>query len=375
MVLQLGHDPSHKLRALVSQPGIAKGVKSVAFYSFPILVSRLAANDCFAQINVGGNGANHNLLPDAFVNFEYHYLYFLHALPQLPKLRFVNLDVLPYVNHLEPGPTVLHDNLPTVTAASQPLKMLLRVLFHTGIKLEGLTTNFLDWGFFESSADELQLLWKPLTGLKYLRFEFHNRRLVQLIHSDRVIARCNAILEAGILRNHLAQLAELRTMDLNFFFTTTTTDIYQMAASWATGLPLGWVVPQGLVWPHLKRVRLSYVHTERHELIEFLAHHKATLRVLHLSNVTLLSTSWLILMTDIRKELRLSEAHFCGHIWGCYESTEARAGQGQHWPMHQVSSALHWKISGYLSEGGENVSGARFASPEALVSAIELDIH
>ncbi|KAI1464939.1 uncharacterized protein F4812DRAFT_145207 [Daldinia caldariorum] len=375
IVLELGLDPSHKLRSIVSQPGIAKGVQSVAFYSFPILVSRLAANDCFAQINVGNNGVVHDLIHGAFVNFEYHYLYFLHALPQLPKLRFVNLDMLPYVNHLEPGLLVLHESLPIVTVASQPFKMLLRVLFHSGIKLEGLTTNFLDWGFFDSSPDELESLWKPLTDLKYLRFEFHNRRLVQLIHSDRVVTRCNAILEAGALRNHLAQLAELRTMDINFFFTTITYDIHQMTASWSTGLPLGWVVPHEFTWPYLKTIRLSYVHTERHEMINFLSRHKQTLRVLHLSNVTLLSTSWLILLADIRKELRLTEAHLCGHIWGRYEITEARAGQEQHWPMHQISSALHDQVNEYLSAGEEDVSGMGFTSPEAIFNAIELGFH
>ncbi|KAI2779936.1 hypothetical protein F4815DRAFT_500009 [Daldinia loculata] len=343
------HDPIQKLMALSSRPHIARGVRKIRYSRLPAFLSRLHTGNFFARMaNPPMPELGHNPHPSFFLGYEYDYLYFLHLLPRFPRLRLIVLDITEPVSDFgkEQPVQFYFENLPTVTPASQPLKMLLQALLDRGSSLDGLAVTFLDWGFFDSSDAELMPLFKPIINLKYLELVFSNMYLLSSPHQGRVVRRCNEILKAGAIRKRLAIFTELRTLNLDFAMFTNNPDwgVFKRSSS---GTSLDDIIPQGFTWSYLHSLRLCQINTERQELMEFLYRHRGTLRKLHFKSIALRSSSWIVLMTDIRRELNLTEGFMRGKILGYNESTDIKQGE-QYWDMIYLTQDVWTRINRYF---------------------------
>ncbi|KAI1657044.1 hypothetical protein F4813DRAFT_361394 [Daldinia decipiens] len=252
-------DPIQKLMTLSSRPHIARGVRKIRYSQLPAFLSRLLAGNFFARLaNPPMPQIGHDPHPSSFLGYEYNYLYFLHLLPRFPRLRLIVLDITePISDFVRERPVGFYfENLPIVTPASQPLRMLLQALADRGSSLDGLAVNFLDWGFFDSSDAELMPLFKPIINLKYLELVFSNIYQPWSLHQGRVIRRCDEILKAGAIRERLAIFTELRTLNLDF------ARFFNNHEPHSSGTSLGNIIPQGFTWSYLHSLRLCRIFTD-----------------------------------------------------------------------------------------------------------------
>ncbi|KAI0116246.1 hypothetical protein F4776DRAFT_316493 [Hypoxylon sp. NC0597] len=308
---------------------------------------------------------------DDILTAHYDYMCFLSTFPRFPRLRDITLRLdRRWDDQGEDGPILYKShrnlfsdrnlfsghNILTARDKGHALQMLLSVLAETKLKINYLTIDGLDWRFFNQSDSKLNSLFKPLANLKYLDLKIDNYHTPDLDYKDNDSAIsdhdavrdyncCRKRMCTGVLQRCLQTLPNLEKLRLGF------REFKPYSPRNFRSAPLNQIVPCGFTWTSLKVLELRCMDCERQELMELLLRHKETLRELELEEVVLRSTSWIILLDDIRRELNIKYAQIIPPLRGHFESHEE--GQGiQSWSLGpNLYSLVHTYI-----EGGEKDS-------------------
>ncbi|KAI0388476.1 hypothetical protein F5Y17DRAFT_206145 [Xylariaceae sp. FL0594] len=177
--------------------------------------------------------------------------------------------------------------------------------------LTTLRAGELHWRFFRQSGKELLNMFKPLANLTYIDLGIGVGPPYDEDEPDW-LGNCQRTLAGGALRIILKSMPQLQHLSIEVW----APEIHVRAAR------LRDIIEPGFRWPHLVKLVLSGIATDRSELLRTLLLHRDTLETLCLSNITLQSSSWWKLLSDIRKNLSLKDACICGDLFGVPEDDE-----------------------------------------------------
>ncbi|KAK9416614.1 putative Replication factor C subunit 3 [Seiridium unicorne] len=156
------------------------------------------------------------------------------------------------------------------------------------------------------------------------------------------VPECRRVMEKGLLRDFIASLKALKTIVVQF-------DSHSKRHGYPAALHD--VIYPRHCWEHLYHLSLSNIVCERQDLVAVLKKHKTSLMILELQDIRLYSTSWLVLLPQIRKTLRLDDALICGELYGRNEYT----GQDEKFDLEPPDCAiddLRVAVTNYLCDGG-----------------------
>ncbi|KAI1137822.1 hypothetical protein F5Y05DRAFT_386496 [Hypoxylon sp. FL0543] len=99
------------------------------------------------------------------------------------------------------------------------------------------------------------------------------------------------------------------------------------------------LIPLGYLWRSLRQVELAFVETERHDLCNLFEMHERTMKVIRLHCCKLTSTSWLRLLHQMKRRLRLSDVCISGRVVGQFEAGEDSNG---YLPANNDDDVQNW---------------------------------
>ncbi|KAI0481365.1 hypothetical protein GGR56DRAFT_316431 [Xylariaceae sp. FL0804] len=113
------------------------------------------------------------------------------------------------------------------------------------------------------------------------------------------------------------------------------------------------ILAQGFKWQRLRRISLGAVQTQRPMLQDFLYIHRGTIRIVHLRDCHLATTSWTRLFRWMKSVLQLDDITITGRITGQVEDGEShswigdevQAGREEAWLMDD-SDVHHGQVRG-----------------------------
>lgn len=149
---------------------------------------------------------------------------------------------------------------------------------------------------------------------------------------------CARVMSTGMLRDFLRCLESLEVLQVSFLYNSVNLDFPAR---------LGDVVQPKHRWEYLTTLKLENISTERQELLAVLKRHRDTLEALSLHNMSLRTTSWLILLPQIRKTLTgLVSASMDGELFGWDE----RYDEEEYWNLGRDSygADLRFDLNRYL---------------------------
>ncbi|CAJ2512017.1 Uu.00g076420.m01.CDS01 [Anthostomella pinea] len=123
---------------------------------------------------------------------------------------------------------------------------------------------------------------------------------------------CRRLMETGVLRDFIASLQCLETLYIVFVWHS---DEHGYPAK------LGDIMQPQHHWDHLADLTLGNITCERQDLMAVLKRHKGTLTSLCLRDIQLRTTSWQLLLPEIRGVLQLNKACICGELFGHEEDS------------------------------------------------------
>ncbi|KAI1291274.1 hypothetical protein F5Y03DRAFT_377090 [Xylaria venustula] len=240
-----------------------------------------------------------------------------------------------------PFPEYLHhDYLVGVhPEGKRPLDALLKANAHSPCALSRLRAGMVHWRFFKRSERELARMFKPLANLTSIELIVCVDPSEEATREHNSLRKCQQLLSKGAIRNILQHMPQLECLCLE-------------TISWeydpiVKGAQLRDIIQPGFHWPNLKELVLGSIAAERTDTMDFLLLHKEKLRKLCLRDVTLTSTSWRILLPDIRENLFLEEACICGDIYGICEDEASEQEQDPWWDSDPMGPPYleYWCLS------------------------------
>ncbi|OTA99705.1 hypothetical protein M426DRAFT_324891 [Hypoxylon sp. CI-4A] len=255
----------------------------------------------------------------------------------------------PEISYSWPSEEIYPDYHPVlISSESQPLTLLLDILSDAGAKIESLMLNDIDWHFFNRDDAALRALFEPVADLKHLSLTvddyFHNVRATN--REERgprgTFNSCHPLMRTGVLRRCLPTLTKLRTLKIGFNINLDPDNLLSTT-------PLNQIIQPGFTWTYLRELKLTNIKCERQELMDLLLRHKETLQELALEDILLLSTSWIILLPQIRTELYLTKARLSKYFIGRYEDDRV---VHSFWLYNNPMSDA---VNAYLEKGGATV--------------------
>lgn len=261
---------------------------------------------------------------------------------------------------LFPGPTPPPRGSREAMAFLEAAAKLTAASISGSTKLESLTLGLLSWRFFEQ--DDTAFLARALhtcrdlttfrvcidTGMKERplgndawappadydpdedRDEEH--------HFGTEVAECSRVMAGGMLREFLRHLPHLETLQVSFLYNS---------ADFEFPALLGDVIQPRHRWDMLTSLKLENVACERQELLSLLRRHRDTLEALALHSIALRSTSWLVLLPQIRKHMTgLVSVSIGGELFG----RDERDMDDEYWDLNRdiYASELKFDINRYL---------------------------
>ncbi|KAI0009643.1 hypothetical protein F4779DRAFT_640373 [Xylariaceae sp. FL0662B] len=325
----------NNLTELSRQPHLAKGVKSLEYTPFTFAAPAHSLAE-FEQ-------ANNILLPfvspigtyDKYVEFvEEHqtiqttrvdYSTFLDTLSHFPKLKHVALflDNASF-HHVYSGKysdrvqQYRYSVQLLARSSRKHLDTFLRAVSETGLKLQSLHVDNIEWRFFEHNDEaSVKNLFAPLLDLQHLRL-YIDQDCPDFWENwqDMDYHACRTLMRTGVIRKSIQSLKQLHSLSVEFSFWDHDDMDPQRTARLLD------IVPARFTWPFLKTLRLRHIDTDRHELMEVLLQYQDTLRELYLEDIFLRTTSWVLLLPDIRRALYLTDPCVCGITEGYEEGVE-----------------------------------------------------
>lgn len=225
------------------------------------------------------------------------------------------------------------------------LDSIFSAVAETDIRLKRLQAGTFSWKFFDKDPLALGKALARCIDLTDFELAIDTEECQEggrETDPEQNVAHCRRIMETGQLRDFVASLTDLKTLAVYF-----------------TWHPKGGGYPAALEnilmpkvrWQDLQSLSLSTIECERQDLSLVLKKHKTTLKVLTLENIRLRSTSWLVLIPQVRKIVKLEDALIYGELRGRDEETrEAELFDLEH--PDAAPDDLRDAISEYLREGG-----------------------
>lgn len=229
------------------------------------------------------------------------------------------------------------------------LDSMFAAVAETSVQLKRLQAGRFSWRFFDKDPTALSKALARCVGLTDLELiiatDTNRRPGTQGSSDDRglEVLECRRVMQTGQLRDFIMSLQNLKVLTVHFTW-----------ESERNGYPasLDDILMPKVRWRHLESLSLSTISCERQDLVSVLKKHKTTLKMLRLVHICLVSTSWLVLLPQIRKTLRfLEEASIFGELSGLGEDTNDRELFDLEHP-DAAPDELRDAITEYLLEGG-----------------------
>ncbi|KAH8673620.1 hypothetical protein BX600DRAFT_455799 [Xylariales sp. PMI_506] len=172
-----------------------------------------------------------------------------------------------------------------------------------------LRAGVLPWHIFSKDENRLREYALPLSHVRHLELVIDPPFGYD---QDSILGQLQKhALTAAQGQNFLEYMSKLEILDVEF----TMKSGFEVPGVAMMSLAL----PQDHKWQYLRELRLGNVKCERQDIMAICNLHKETLRELCLCEVHLSSTSWMVLLPEIRESLDLTHACICGTIYGTRE--------------------------------------------------------
>ena len=235
----------------------------------------------------------------------------------LPKLSKLEEFCVESASHPKMNTTSFPSYKDRKTLGQREFDVVLKAILHSPRDVKALCTWGLNWRYFRRGTKPMLCKAKrQLASLTRFACVLDNGTDEYNDHFGYETATCLKNMSKKLLKNFISSLPNLEDLSVGFAHRDDNHE-GQFPASISSILA-------DHTWPCLRTLAIQNIECSGEELMAVLSRHRYTLRELSLYSIILRSTSWVVLLCQIRKTLDLRSARIGGDLYGKLEDAEEK---------------------------------------------------